>query len=76
VTTTDGRQLSINFGALTDSQIAFLESVPWHLESHPGDDEKLRTVFPSIHQAGRWFSARWPTVAWDFIRPSVNSEKR
>ncbi len=74
--TADGRTNTIDFGKLTDPQIAFLESVGWHLEAHPGDEERLRTVFPSLGQAGRWFSARWPVIAWDYVRPSVDATRR
>lgn len=63
---------TINFGKLTDQQTAFLETVPWHLEQWPGDDDRLRVVWPSLGQFGRWFSRHWPTVSWDFIRPSTD----
>lgn len=74
MTTTDGRQLSIDFGKLTDQQIAFLGCVEWHLEAHTGDEERLRTVYPKLRQVGRWFSARWHTIPWDFIRPSIDAK--
>ena len=64
---------SINFGKLTDQQIAFMESVPWHLEQWGEEPahRRLRTVFPSLSQTGRWFSDEWPVVPWEFVRPSV-----
>lgn len=61
----------INLGKLTDSQIVFIETVPFHLEERPGDPDMLRAVWPSLKQTGRWFSRRLVTVQWEFFKPSV-----
>lgn len=59
----------IDFGKLDDSQIAFLESTPWHLEAWYGDGERLRVVYPEIGMTSRWFSSEWKPVPYEFIRP-------
>lgn len=62
----------INFGKLADSQVAFLQTVEWHLEAWHDDGERLRTVWPTIKKFGRWFSSEWPIIGWEFIKPSVD----
>ncbi len=62
----------INFGVLTDQQIAFLEATPWHLEAWSDDDNRLRTVWPQLKMFGRWFSTfQGQPVPWHLIVPST-----
>jgi hypothetical protein len=65
----------INFGRLTDSQVGFLETVPWHLEGWFGDDSRLRVVYPSLGMTSRWFSREWPVIGWEFIRPAPKGNR-
>ncbi len=62
---------TINFGVLTDDQITLLEGVTWNLEGYPGDDRRMRVVYPELRQCSRWFSREWESIAWDFIKPSL-----
>jgi hypothetical protein len=68
--TAEDRQ-PIRLAKLTDLQADYVESVPFFLEAWPDDPDRLRTVWPTIGQAGRWFSREWPKVSWDFFKPSV-----
>lgn len=60
----------IRLAPLTDQQAAFLETVEWHLEAWPNDPDRVRTVWPTLGQYGRWFSREWPQITWDFFKPS------
>lgn len=62
----------IRLGRLTDAQIAVMGANSFHLESKgDGTMGYMRTVWPALNMAGKWFDSTNNATNWDHFGPSV-----